>query len=88
MATDIKIKHAAVISDEALDKLYYIATDAASKTYPNVEEMNKALESAKVDFETLLNRYLHKAFKAGKKIGKEKADTKDTGMYVTTNPVM
>lgn len=42
------------------------------------------MAKAKIEFETYLNRIAQQAFKYGKKIGKAKADEKDTVMYEPT----
>lgn len=66
----IKVKHAVYPTQEAIDNLFKLASDPSLITYSTVEEQTAALNSAKIDFETLLNMYLHKAFKKGKKLGK------------------
>lgn len=77
----MKIKHAIIVTPEEVDALFNVAYDAAVATYATTEEMTLALAKAKIDFETLLNRYTQISFKMGKKIGKAKANEKDTKMY-------
>lgn len=77
----MKIKHAVILEEDEIDMLFDMVKDVCLMTYPTVDAQTAALESAKIDFETQLNRYMQKAFKYGKKIQKSKADTKDTEMY-------
>lgn len=77
----MKIKHAIELSDEEVDTLFNAAAMPASATYATKEAQAAALEQAKMDFKALLGVYIHHAFKFGKKIGKAKADEKDTLMY-------
>lgn len=81
MASPIKIKHAAYVKEEAADKLYHTLVDTAIAVFPDTTSQAEALLAAKADFEIQLNNIVHKAFKEGKKIGKAKADEKDTLMY-------
>lgn len=84
----MKLKHAVVVSDEELDKLYNIAVNACLTPYSSPDEQARGIVAGKVDFESLLNLYLHKAFKLGKKIARMNADSKDTKMYsADTNPL-
>lgn len=84
----MKLKHAVVVSDEELDKLYNIAVNACLIAYSSPEEQARGIMNGKVDFESMLNLYLHKAFKLGKKIARMNADAKDTKMYSDeTNPL-
>jgi hypothetical protein len=81
MASPIKIKHAVYATEDAVNNLYNILVDTALAIYPDTATQAAALLAAKASFEIELNNILHKAFKTGKKIGKEKADDADSSMY-------
>lgn len=66
----MKLKHTIVLNDEEVTNLFNIVMNSCLASYPSPEEQARAIASAKLDFETLLNRYAHKAFKLGKKIAK------------------
>lgn len=72
----MKLKHAIVLNDEEVSKLFDIVMNACLTMYPTPEAQAEGIAAAKVDFETLLNRYAHKAFKFGKKLGKTSAKMK------------
>ena len=77
----MKIKHAVILSDDEIDHLWQIYPETVNKVYSTAEEQILALSEAKIKFETYLNRLIQQSFKYGKKIGKAKADEKDTTMY-------
>ena len=77
----MKVKHAVILSEEEEKTLFDIPVKCLMQTYSSIEEQNAALASAMIDFSSLLNRYVQQSFKYGKKIGKAKADEKDTSMY-------
>lgn len=78
----IRVKHVLIISQEAVDTLFKIVHDAVIAPYASVEEQDAAIAKAKIDFETTLNLLAHKAFKAGKKVGKidGKSTSKDVAV--------
>ena len=77
----MKVKNAVILSEEEENALFNIPVKCLMQAYSSMEEQNAALASAKADFISLLNRYVQLSFKYGKKIGKAKADEKDTSMY-------
>lgn len=70
MGNPLKIKHTVIVEQEAVDKLFDIVAAPAKAIYPDPESQTSAMDQAKIDFDTLLNLYIHKAFKAGKKVGR------------------
>lgn len=66
----IKVKSTVYPTPEAVDMLYNKLVPVASTTYPDQASMDAAMVAAKADFEIALGALLHKAFKAGKKLGK------------------
>jgi len=70
MDNPINIKHVVIVEQEAVDKLFDIVAIPAKAVYPDTTSQTNAMDQAKIDFDTMLNLYIHKAFKAGKKVGK------------------
>jgi hypothetical protein len=77
----MKIKHSVAIEPNDIDVLVEPIIAAALVTYPTPEAQSAAFAAAKVAFGEEANKLLCQAFKIGKKIGKVKADDKDTEMY-------
>lgn len=66
----VKVKHVLILNQDAVDALFKIVHDAVNATYTTVDEQTAAITKAKADFESMLNLFAHKSFKAGKKLGK------------------
>lgn len=77
----MKVKHAVYLEESELTSLTEPLIACCLTTYTSPALQEAALAAAKSDFETKLNVFIHKAFKAGKKIGKANADIKDALMY-------
>lgn len=77
----MKVKHHIVPDEEEVKALYDIVAVPALLTYGSTSMQETAMTSAKEQFSASLTDMLSKAFKIGCKIGKAKADVKDTSMY-------
>lgn len=77
----MKIKHSISVTKEEVDDLFNTVLTAALASYSTVDEQAVALSQAKEVFKTKLELLTSEAFCFGKKIGKYKADSKDTKMY-------
>ena len=83
----MKIKHAIYSEQSDIDDLLSNYKSVCLATYASVTEQEAAIKAAEADFSIKLDTMLQKAFKYGKKIGKSKADTKDTAMYKPESPL-
>jgi hypothetical protein len=61
-----------ILKNEEEDKLFDIVKEVCLSQYVSHDDQELALETAKIDFESLLNRYIQKAFKLGKRYMKAK----------------
>lgn len=77
----MKLKHMVVSEDTDIEALLDPVIVACLNTYSTKEEQATAILHAREGFKEHLDAYFYKAFKMGKKIGKMKADEKDTIMY-------
>lgn len=77
----MKIKHKVELTEEEIDYLFDLPVDVLETTFATPEEENAALSKAKESFTDSINTLVQSAFKIGKKIGKARADEKDSLMY-------
>lgn len=86
----MKVKHSIETEDVECDALFDMVTRICLATYSSTDEQAMAMANAKPLFKAKLDEYVASAFKVGQKVGKYKADIKDTAMYdaSTTPPVL
>ena len=82
----MKIKHSIEVTPEEVDSVFEIVMKACLASYSTVEEQASHIAMAKGQFAVELEKLIKEAFKLGNKIGKAKADTKDTTMYSASTP--
>jgi len=75
------VKHSIETEEAECMLLFSIASEVCLKTYGTPEEQAMAIEAGKVVFKAKLDEYVASAFKVGQKVGKSKADKKDSAMY-------
>lgn len=83
----MKIKHAIYSEQADIDALLGNYKAVCLATYASVTDQEAAIKAAEADLSLKLDMMLQKAFKYGKKIGKSKADDKDTSMYKPESPM-
>jgi hypothetical protein len=77
----MKIKHSIKLEDEDMKPLFEMVKVACLQTYPSTVAQEAALVQVEAEFRENLQNLLSSAFSYGMKIGKHKADMKDTEMY-------
>lgn len=77
----MQVEHIVKPTDEEVSALFDIPVLCLKATYATSELEKKALEDAKMVFKKKLSEVAQEAFDIGRKIGKKKADKKDTEMY-------
>ena len=75
------VKHSIESEEMECDALFGIATEVCLRVYGTPEEQTMAMNASKIVFKAKLDEYLAGAFKVGQKVGKTKADKKDSTMY-------
>jgi len=86
----MKVKHSIETEDVECNALFDMLKDICLATYSSSEEQISAIEKARPIFKAKLDDFVASAFKVGQKVGKYKADVKDTAMYdaSATPPVL
>lgn len=77
----VKVEHRVVLNKEVTDTLFTKIVNLSSATYNSELEQATALAPIKIEYDELLTEIASQSFKTGKKVGKFKADSKDTAMY-------
>jgi hypothetical protein len=80
----MKVKHSIETEPAECDMLYDMVTSVCLAAYPSVEAQTEALSITKDAFKAKLDEYVARAFAVGQRVGKNKADTKDSAMYEAT----
>ena len=80
----MKVKHSIETEPAECDMLYGMVTSVCLAAYPSTEAQTEALMSAKMVFKAKLDEYVARAFAVGQRVGKNKADSKDSSMYEAT----
>jgi hypothetical protein len=80
----MKVKHSIETEPAECDMLYDMVTTACLAAYPSTEAQTEALNITKEAFKVKLDEYVARAFAVGQRVGKNKADSKDSTMYSAT----
>lgn len=75
------VKHSIETEDAECMLLFSMVSDVCLRTYNSPEEQTATVEASKAGFKAKLDEYVANAFKVGQKVGKNKADKKDSIMY-------
>lgn len=78
------VKHSIETEEAECMMLFNIASEVCLRTYATPDEQTMAIEAVKKVFKAKLDEYVASAFKVGQKVGKYKADKKDSAMYEAT----